>query len=465
MFVVVTTVLIAWGALAFGAVYPWALLPLIAIVVVTAAWQRPSLRGDRLIVAAFTLLIGAMALQLVPWTAAGLARVSPATAQFLALFNVGFANGMSGHALSIVPSLTMRTLGFVALWALWIATCSAAIARGASLRVLARNMMGIGTFVALIGLAQLATFNGKLLWFWTPDYFATNGFGPFVNRNHFAGWMMLMVSIGLGLTVGYASRAGALRRPTFRDRVIWLASPAGYRVFVAAAAVLVMLCAVIWTMSRSGIVATGCALTVFVLGAAWRSRGRVQRGLVVAYGMCLIAGVVAWRGADTLVTWYGNTATWQWRVQLWKDTLPALRRFWVAGSGLNTYQQLMLVFPRTNMATDPVQAHNDYLQLAVEGGLLVGVPVLLLLLALARRVVVVLRAPQEELHWWVRMGAVAGLCGMAVQEISEFSLQVPGVALLFATTLALAVHTPVTARASRRASGDQFSQERPGVAA
>jgi hypothetical protein len=320
--------------------------------------------------------------------------------------------------------------------------------------VLARNLAIVGTIVAVIGLAQKATFNGKLLWFWTPEYFATNGFGPFVNRNHFAGWMMLMVSIGIGLTVGYASRAGMLVRPTLRDRMIWLASPAGYRVFVAGAGVLVMLCAAIWTMSRSGIAATGCALTVFVAGAAWRAKGRVQRGLVLAYAVSLMAGVVAWRGADTLVTWYGNTATWQWRVALWKDTLPAVREFWVAGSGLNTYQPLMLIFPRTNMTLDPVQAHNDYLQLAVEGGLLVGVPAMLLLLALARRVVTVLRAPQDELHWWVRMGAVAGLCGMAVQEISEFSLQVPGVTLLCATVVAIAVHDPVPVRASRRNSSD-----------
>ena len=262
-----------------------------------------------------------------------------------------------------------------------------------------------------------------------------------------------MACIGIGLTVGYASRAAALVRPTLRDRLIWLASPAGYRLFVAAGGVLVMLCAATWTMSRSGIVATGCALTVFVVAAACRARGGVQRGLVLGYAICLIGGVVAWRGTDTLVNWYSNTATWRWRVQLWKDTLPALREFWLAGSGLNTYQQLMLVVPRTSTALDPVQAHNDYLQLAVEGGLLVSVPVALLILAVVRRIVLALRAPQDELHWWVRMGAVAGLCGLAVQEISEFSLQVPGVALLCATTLAVAVHTPAPMRVSRRDSG------------
>ena len=53
--------------------------------------------------------------------------------------------------------------------------------------------------------------------------------------------------------------------------------------------------------------------------------------------------------------------------------------------------------------------------------------------------------------WWIRIGAVAGVCGIAVQEISEFSLQIPGVALLFGTCLAIALHPGAPAQ-SRRAS-------------
>jgi O-antigen ligase len=189
---------------------------------------------------------------------------------------------------------------------------------------------------------------------------------------------------------------------------------------------------------------------VLTAGAAWRSNSGGQRWLVVGCAVSLIVGVVAWRGADTLFGWYGNTATWQWRIQLWKDTLPVAQEFWVTGSGLNTYGRLMVVMPHTDLTTDPVQAHNDYLQLAVEGGLLVGVPALLLLFAVARQVARGLRASQDALGWWVRMGAVAGLCGMAVQELSEFSLQVPGVSLLCGVAVALAIHAPASAGARQQ---------------
>ena len=145
-------------------------------------------------------------------------------------------------------------------------------------------------------------------------------------------------------------------------------------------------------------------------------------------------------GADRLVDWYGNTGTLRWRLQLWEDTLPAARAFWLTGSGLNTYGTLMMIQPRTDVTVQPRQAHNDYLQLAVEGGVLVCIPALLLALTLGRAIARALKASQDDELWWIRMGPVAGLCGIAVQEISEFSLQIPAVALLFATCLAIALH-------------------------
>ena len=77
---------------------------------------------------------------------------------------------------------------------------------------------------------------------------------------------------------------------------------------------------------------------------------------------------LAWRGVDRLSAWYGNTSTLEWRLTLWHDTMAPLKDFWLPGSGLNTYGTVMLVYPQTDTAFHAQQAHNDYLQLAVEGG-------------------------------------------------------------------------------------------------
>jgi O-antigen ligase len=455
------TALLAWGVLAFGAVYPWGFGPLAAVILVMAAWQWRPRASWRFTGVAAALVVGAVALQLVPLPTALLRVVSPGADGVLSSLNVAFANGIAAtHPLSIDPERTRRALGAIVLGILWVSTCSAMLKQPSALRALARNLAVLGTLVAVVGLAQKATFNGKMLWFWTPEFFAYNGFGPFVNRNHFAGWMLLALTVSVGLLFASLRRSALPPGAGLRDRVLWIGSPAAAPALLLFAAALVMACSLVWTMSRSGIASTAVALVIMATAAVSRAEGSRQRWLIAAYVAVAAVGVVAWRGTGALFDWYGNTSTLQWRVQLWKDSLPALQDFWLTGSGLNTYATLLLVHPRTDLTVMPRAAHNDYLQLALEGGLLVVVPVIILAGALVREGVRALRAPQDGTTWWIRMGAVAGLCGMAVQEISEFSLQVPGAALLFATCVAIAVHPPAPLQA-RRSTRSQAHHHRP----
>jgi O-antigen ligase len=397
------------------------------------------------------LVVLACGVQLVSLPVDVLRQLSPATSRFLSKLNFAFASGLiDRHAMSINPARTVGALTFILFGATWAWVCASLANRtGAFPRTLARNLVTLAVLVAVIGLAQRATFNGKLLWFWEPMFYATNAFGPFVNRNHFAGWMLLALMIGIGYLFGTLTQV-ASNVSTWRDRLLWIGSPQGTSVMLTAVAIIVMGCSLVWTMSRSGIVAAGVAASLLFMAAVYRSKRRALRVALAGYLLVTVVGVVAWRGTDTLFAWYGNTKTLEWRFVLWQDTMPALKDFWITGSGLNTYSTLMVGYPRTDTDFQPREAHNDYLQLAVEGGLLVCIPVLLLILAIARRTLQRLMAPQDEMTWWIRMGAAAGICGIAVQELTEFSLQIPGVALLFATCVALALHEPAPVASRRR---------------
>jgi membrane associated rhomboid family serine protease len=88
------------------------------------------------------------------------------------------------------------------------------------------------------------------------------------------------------------------------------------------------------------------------------------------------------------------------------------------------------------------QAHNHYLQLAAEGGLLVGLPVTLAIFAFARAARRSLREDRSGMYW-VRAGAVSGLCGVAVQSLWETGLTAPANAALAAVLAAIAIHAPL----------------------
>ena len=85
-------------------------------------------------------------------------------------------------------------------------------------------------------------------------------------------------------------------------------------------------------------------------------------------------------------------------------------------------------------------AHNDYLQILAEGGILLAVPVAITLGAIVSTIRRRFEAGRDDiLTYWVRVGAVAGLSGMAVQSTLEFSLQLMGNFVLFALIAAIAM--------------------------
>jgi O-antigen ligase len=91
-------------------------------------------------------------------------------------------------------------------------------------------------------------------------------------------------------------------------------------------------------------------------------------------------------------------------------------------------------------------AHSHYVQLASEGGLLLVVPALLALIALVALARSTIRAEKGEM-FWVRLGAAAGLCGLAAQSIWETSLIMPAIAVLAGVVAGLLVYRREVPRA------------------
>ena len=102
--------LIAWGALSFGAVYPWAFMPLFigCAAVGGAAFLQRKANGKTHIVLALplVLLVAAIGLQLVPVSIASIRWISPETELLLRRYAIGYPATSQSHALSIDPAAT-----------------------------------------------------------------------------------------------------------------------------------------------------------------------------------------------------------------------------------------------------------------------------------------------------------------------------------------------------------------------
>ena len=449
MYGVLLTATLAWGALTFGAVYPWAYWPLASAsaalglwgCVATSAWRDPRARA---LAAALGITGVAIAVQLIALPYAVLARLSPGVDAFLRQFAVGY-HPAALHPLSIAPEATAVVLGlFVALALLLVGSMRAM--RDIRLEWFVSQLMGLGVALALVGVVQQAFLDDKaplVYGFWKPQFGAAP-YGPFINKNHFAGWMVMALPVVVGYAYALFLQAPRPSRPDLGGWLRWAATVDASRFMLVSTVGLAMSLSVVLTGSRSGLASMLVALAFFSL-AVWRSTyGGRSRALAVSFLGVLVVGALAWGGADTLLERFARApAELEGRFAAWRDTRTIIADFPWFGTGLGTYGQAMLIYQTADRTSMYVQAHNDYLQIAAEGGLLVGLPALvvaaLIVLGIRRR----LTSGQDDLlTGWVRVGATAGLFGIAAQSCVEFSLQMPGNAVLCVVLMAIALHRP-----------------------
>ena len=410
--------------------YAWAILPVVAGCLLLCLIVRPAVReGTRTLDAALGAVLAASALQLVPLPAAAAQIVSPARVRVHEALRLGASP--SWLPLSIEPSATVVALLLLAGTLLMYVAARRVFETG-GVRLVCRGIAWMGLVLACVAMAQRGASSGRIYGFWTPLDTGALPYGPFVNRNHCATWLLM----GIPLCFGYLmARLANERAPseslrhTFDARTVWLAT-----------AGTAMVLALAWSFSRSGIAAFAVSSVVMV--GATRARLDPLRTVWVA-GLALLglAAVITLADVGAVLNRFadGIGAGRLGRLAIWRDTLPVIADFFVTGSGIGTYQTAMLIYQTGDRTYYYNQAHNEILQVASEGGLLIVLPAAIALAAFVGVAARRLKADGTGI-FWIRAGAAAGLASVALQSVWETGLRVPANALLAAVLAAILTH-------------------------
>ena len=448
----VLVLILAAGTLAFGAVYPWGYWPLAALTaligvrsLVAAAPASGATPSSSSFALPLAVVGGAIALQAVPLPRGALLAVSPATDRFLSQYELGYAvQPAAAHAVSIDVWGTVTALALFGAFAVFVVGLSREGARVRLERVIS-GLAVFGLLLAVFAIVQRAVLppdrTHLVYGFWTP-IFKGDPFGPFINRNHFAGWMILALSLTMGHALAVLERSRRPRDGGAAGWLRWLSTPEASHFAFVLFTVLVMATSLALTRSRSGIVGFLVAMVVVTIVMARRATGPRTRAFAAVLGLVLASGAVVWAGTEATISRFSLASVdVSTRLSAWRDTWHMIEDFPWFGVGLGNYGTAMLLYQTAHRDTMFAQAHNDYLQVVAEGGLLVAVPAAIAIVAMAvairRRLADPLEPPTRR---WLRLGAVAGLAGIAAQSVFEFSLQMPANAALFAFTIAVAVH-------------------------
>jgi O-antigen ligase len=274
-------------------------------------------------------------------------------------------------------------------------------------------LLSFGFVVSLFAIVQHFTFNGKLYWLVSlPSGGAP--FGPFVNGNHFAGFVELTVPLGLALLL-----FRSWRREQVTLLLLFTIVPIG---------------ALILTGSRGGII--GLVLEFILLAFLSRAHQIGAKQLLGTTAIALLAGTfLVWLGVSKAVQRFeqlthGGIAR-ELRVSLYGDTWRIFLDHPVAGTGLGT---LVAVYPRyasfyNGLTVD--HAHNDYLELLADTGIVGGACGLFFIGLLFWRGLAGLQSARGSFARAIIAGSLAACGGLLLHSLVDFNLHIPSNGLIF----------------------------------
>jgi O-antigen ligase len=415
--------LLLFGPLAFGAVEPWSI---------------------------FVLEAGSVALFLF-WIGKG----TVLDGQIKVIWNPLFLP-MGVFAALIVAQLAFRVTAYphdtaaLALqyfaYAMLCFLAGQTLLRGAQARSLALIFSVYGAALAGFALLQGISSNGKLYWMRQPR---SGGwiYGPYVNHNHYAGLMEMLVPIPLIVSLT------RLAPPKVRA--------------VAAATAAVMVGTIFLSGSRGGMIAIVAELIILAASLV-RQKRSLRTAIGIAVFLAIVVGLLVWIGGGELsqriaTAGPGHTElSSDIRTYINRDGLRMFLKKPVLGWGLGTFP---IVYPEfrtfyTNFFVN--EAHNDYLQLLVEMGLLGFATMLWFVVTLYVRAFKKIRNWPTEMSGAVTLACLLGLSGILVHSAVDFNLQIPANAALFYVLCTIAASEPFVKPArKRRAARSKPPEEVP----
>ena len=433
-----TPIVLALGAivsaLAFGGVETLAFAPVEAAIVLLAVvqfWRKgwPSVSRPTLWV--LGIIVAIPLLQLLPLSAHILSTISPARVALARDLFSSIAPPGGAIVLSVNSHETqlaiLRLLCYVLVFLL--AFQAYPLRRGPSALILMLLLLGV--FEAAYGTVQYLT-GWQYIFTYAKHAYTDSGTGTYINRNHFAGLLEMVLPFAMARILVRVPSHEGVDRSRWKQMIVSPQSSHLLRDIVVFAMIVVGL---VFSRSRTGIAAAIVGM-VLVAGIVFLQTRR-RSALVIAFLILVLpVGYSFWIGVNPVVERFEAVempgGLQRERLGVWPHTMNLIRDYPLWGTGLGTYRWANPHYQTYMLWGVFEHAHNDYLEFAAD----IGIPATVLLFGgfwvlavkVARRAFSLDRTKDRILA----AGCAGAMVALLIHEITDFNLQIPANAFIFA---------------------------------
>jgi len=446
------------STLAFGTVHNWSLAlfycsaMIVGLLWVADSWKTGAVRYNTSLLQLpliGVILLGLFQLLPLPFTGAEIVE--------------GAMNISTKRSISLDPFATRMAVIQITAITIFFAAALAFVDSHKKLEIVCKTIIIFGFLLALFGLIQKFTSPTKIYWMREP--FQAFPFGPFVNSGHFAACMEMTLSLTLGVLFSNGIE---------KDQ----------RIIYAFMAVMMFL-AMVMTGSRGGFI-----LGFLIVGAILFAREMLRkpkhgeqledgkhdyapliRKFLISFGIgvfmivFLLVVTISLGGTGAVGRIFNfadaNHPDGGGRIHYWTTALYIIKDRPVFGAGLEGFGTAYTKYDTLDGSFRIERAHNDYLQVMADTGLVGSFLALAFLFLLYRYSIACYKNSKDRFRRGAGMGALIGCGSVLLHSFFEFPLRTTSNALLFLILVAIAtaeIHydsATVRKRKSRREKMEQ----------
>jgi O-antigen ligase len=360
----------------------------------------------------------------------------------------------ASNSLSIAPYATRFAVSQLLIYFIFFAAALTFINNQKRLQKIVFIIIVFGSLMAFFGILQRLA-GAEAIYGLRPSPNALP-FASFINQHHFAAFMEMTIGITVALIFGQATK---------KDKQILL--------IIAA---VVMGIAILLTGSRGGLISLlgviGFLVTANLLGKTKNGENSGDEAgkknfrhnfSFVAGGMALMlvlfGAVLLLGGDESLLRGIGlevnQTDITSGRKHFWQVGLKIFLDYPILGAGLDSFGTAFTTYDTGNGNFRVEQAHNDYLQVLVEAGIVGFACVAAFIFLLFKKSLQIIGTASDNFRRSAAIGALAGCFGVLVHSFFDFPLRTTSNAFFFLILVVIAtgsIYYPKFQRRERQAS-------------
>ena len=372
----------------------------------------------------FLAFLGWNLLQVVPLPVVLVKVVSPATVQI-------YKDALLGDLpaclpLSLNPFLTLSEFfRFVSYFFIYVLTIQL-LSNRERLRKTNNAIIGVAVIVSVEAIIQSLSGTEAIYWLrkiTKPDLI----FGPFLYKNHFAGFVEMVLPLALTLFLYYRPKVSYAR--SWRRRLSdFFHNHAADRYIVYGFATCILSIALLLSRSRGGIICT--FVTVGFMLVTGRKRLKVSANILLPLLLLALVffGTVQ-VGLQRTNVRFGEAltsdgATLNGRLIFWKNSLGIVRDFPITGTGFGTFVDIYPSYNPDYATASLHNCHNDYLENLTDGGIVAVLLVAWFLLTLFKSTLTRFRQRRDRYAVHIFIGSLTGLSALLLHSILEYQFNI-----------------------------------------